>query len=106
MESKPRSWSMTQSAWASILTVTVTMPEWEVKVRRGWLEEVVGDEASKVLVGPHWASRKAGDGRDGQHRDSGHHLNSFGSSNYKQDARGGQNDISSARVSGEVKCSG
>ena len=40
---------MTQKAWANILKVKVTMLEQEVKVRTGWLEEVVGDKASRCL---------------------------------------------------------
>ena len=66
------------------------MHEWKVKVRRGWLEELVSDETSRCLWGPHRVSRMARDGGDGQHGGPAHHLNGFGLLNHQQDApRGG-----------------
>ena len=41
--SKHNACSMMLSAWGNILTVTVVVPVLVVKVRRGWLDEVVGE---------------------------------------------------------------
>ena len=56
-----------------------------MKVRIGWIEEVVGDKVKRCLQRHHWVSWMARDGGDEQHRGPAHHLNGFGPSNYQKD---------------------
>ena len=65
------------------MTVIVMVPVWLVKVRRSWLEDVVGDDIRSCLSAPT--------------------MDHFSPPDYEKDTLWDQEDVPTARVSGGVE---